>query len=144
MRNHLKCYNFASMQNLSNIKLCNAVEISMPTSRADADPAPAGHAVSAWTPPVLQPWALGLFSSKIDKKRTWSFPVLISRWSERKYINEIRKHVHAYICSVVLLLPIFNNMQMVLLCSNFFCSCCSNSSNLSFISSCEYLYAITC
>ena len=64
------------MQNLSNIKLCNAVEISMPTSRADADPAPAGHAVSTLTPPVLQPLALGLFSSKIDKREHGHFQCL--------------------------------------------------------------------
>ena len=66
----------------------------------------------------------GAFSSKINKKRTWSFPVFISRRSKRKCINKIRKHVHACICSIVLLLSNFNNTQMILLCSNFFCSCC--------------------
>ena len=63
------------------------------------------------------------FLSKINKKRAWSFPVYISRRSKRKCINKIIKHVYACICSVVLLLSIFNNMQMILLCSNFFCSC---------------------
>ena len=52
--------------------------------------------------------------SKINKKRTWLFTV---------FINKIRKYVNACICSVVLLLSIFNNMQMILLCSHFFCSC---------------------
>ena len=36
----------------------------------------------------------GTFSSKMNKKRTWSFPVFISRRSKRKCINKIRKHVH--------------------------------------------------
>ena len=62
--------------------------------------------------------------SKMNKHRTWSFLVFISRKSKRKCINKIIKHVHACICSVVLLLSNFNNMQMILLCSNFFCSCC--------------------
>ena len=55
-----------------------------------------------------------LFLSKINKKRTWLFTV---------FINKIRKYVNACICSVVLLLSIFNNMQMILFCSHFFCSC---------------------
>ena len=49
----------------------------------------------------------GAFASKINKKRTWSFPVFISRRSKRKCIKKLIKHVQACICSVVFLLSIF-------------------------------------